>query len=1055
MRPFGSHTFKQRFWKSLPTALCLLMAPSLMAQVQDENNTRFVSLTVRGPNGKALVDHAVTVSRLGFPRPDVPDVSTTTDSHGQMTVRMPVGFVRLRVLAPGIGYGMTGSIEVGLGQTTQATLPPLAPFARLSGFIAPPIRRSGETLFLVSESNDGRPHPQIVPLDSQGRFALPDLPAGQVGLELHRGDPGQNLYFYYPVAPGENKAGVVLALPLNGFSFPPYVPPAIHAVTLRGHVTDDHGKPVAGAVVYAEFPDPNPPSVSFASSFLFGPPPLSTVTAADGGYVFRDIGISSGGSSAALIVPVAAAAPGHPPALTAVRIKRDTPGDVSADLVLSTRHTGLLVHVTTPDGKPAPGVEVHLRPSAGLPGITAAPVGDHPLPYFSAGPGSMPDIVSRLFTLSGTAGPDGIVRFTDLVPGLWDVETNDPPAKETAVPARSARSRAVAVQAGHAASCTLALTLDPLAPAVRVLSPGGEPIAVDGVMLEPAGRITDTRLFSERIPDAGDNEPLPASREKPGLWRVTANYRDGTQSSIYYSSIPEPYNEASALVALSPALPPPALLTLRARHRTAGVLRVRLEGVDGRPAAGTVVIPNGPAEPGYAATVDSHGEAVFTDMPAGTYNLVGRLADGTTSPTVAARSSDWNVSLPTDAALAGRICVPSQQADVALDTETRVLLRATPAGFIRGRIIPVAGTPLNAYVLTPHYLPGTGQADVAGIIDPKTGEFIYGPLPPGPATLPLECEDLQIERPVLLCTISANIVGGKAVSVGSVTAPPLPASSAPEAVSGTVFLHDGTVPAWGAQVVLFSPSPLYPQYPTLTAQTPADALGRLSGAAAPTAGGFYTGEGLPPPSPPEQNPSVPTLIAWLPGLTGAILLPYTAGQAVRIVLPAANFVSGRVTIGGQVPSGLKGALRVRAEYQGHGRLNDLLSLDATCQPDGTFTLRGLTAGTYQVQAARDGTWLSASQTVSVGDGLLPPLTLDISPAGQPITLHLSPGEAVSLDRPAGPLTDLLWPVTVRADGIGDLRLDGLEAGHHFVQPISGGPRIMFDVLPADEAVQKK
>ncbi len=29
-----------------------------------------------------------------------------------------------------------------------------------------------------------------------------------------------------------------------------------------------------------------------------------------------------------------------------------------------------------------------------------------------------------------------------------------------------------------------------------------------------------------------------------------------------------------------------------------------------------------------------------------------------------------------------------------------------------------------------------------------------------------------------------------------------------------------------------------------------------------------------------QNPRVPTLIAWLPGLTGATLLSYMAGQAV-------------------------------------------------------------------------------------------------------------------------------------------------------------------------------
>ena len=1051
----GSHTFKH-FCKLLPTALCLLMAPSLMAQVQDENNTRFVVLTVRGPSGRPLADHAVTVSRIGFPLPDVPEVSTTTNSQGQVTVMMPVGFVRLRVLAPGVGYGMTGSIEVGLGQETQATLPPLAPLARLSGTIAPALRRPGETLFLVDQYSTGRLRPQAVPLDAQGRFALLDLPAGQVGLELHRGGPDRTLYFRYPIAPGENKAKVVLALTRIGFSFPPYVPPTIRAVTLRGHVTDDHGKPVAGAAVYAKFPDPNPPSASFAHLPFSDPPPTSTVTTADGSYIFRNIGVSSVGSSGALLVPLAAAAPDYPPALTAAQIERDTLGEASADLVLSTQHTGLVVHVTTPDGKPAAGTKVSLRPSAGLPGIVAAPPGDYPLPYFSAGPGSVPDAVSRLFTLSGTTGADGTVRFTDLVAGLWDAEADDPQAKDALILSSSARSRAVPMQAGQKASCTLALALHPFAPVVRVLSPEGKPVAVDGVMLEPGGRFADTRLFPVRASTGGDNAPLPALSEKPGLWRVTANYRDGgTQSTNYYTSIPEPYNAASALVALSPALPPPGFLTLRARHRTAGVLHVFLKGLNGRPAAGTVVVLGSPVEPGYAATVDNRGEAVFTDMPAGTYSVVGRLAGEKISPILSVLSSEDDELLPTDTALAGGICVESQQADAALDTETRGVLRATAAGFVRGRVVPAAGTPLNAYLLTPRYLPGTGEAEATGIIDPKTGAFVYGPLPPGPATLTLECEDLVLERPLPLRTISANVVGGSVVSVGTVAAPPFPSRSGPEGVQGAVLLSDGTTPAWGAQVVLFSPSPFYPEYPALTAQTPADALGHLTGTAAPTAGGFYAGEGLPPPSPPKQNPAVPTLIAWQPGLTGAVLLPYTPGGAVRIVLPPANTATGRVTIGGRPVAGLSGSLRVRAQYQGRGRLNDLLSLDATCGPDGTFTLYGLTAGTYLVQAARDGIWLSASQTVTAGDGTFPPLTLDIAPAGQPVTLHLSPGEAVSLDRPAGPLADLLWPTVIRADGIGDLRLDGLEAGHHFVQPVTGGPRVTFDVPPIGAASQAK
>ena len=1041
----------RHFWTLLPVVVYVL-APNLTAQAQDEINTRSVVLTVRGPGGKPLKNHAVTVSRIGFPPPDVPDVSMTTNSQGQVTLRMPVGFVRLRVLAPGVGYGMTGSVEVGLAQKTQAALPPLAPFARLSGTIAPALRQPGQTLFLANQDSIGRQPSQPVPVDAQGRFTLSGLQAGQVGLELHQSNPGQTLYFYCAVAPGEKRTAVVLALPRNDFSYPPYVPPTSHAVMLRGHVTDDHGKPVAGATIYAKLPEPSQPSGISSSGRLFdGPPPHSTVTGADGSYVFQNVdspssGSSSSGSSSALLIPITVSAPGYPPALTAARIERDMIGDATADVVLSTRHTRVVVQVTTPEGKPAAGAKVSLRPSAGLPGIVAAPLGDRSLFPFFTYPGSIPDAMSRLFTPSGTTGAEGVVQFTDILPGLWDVEADVPQTKDALLPPASAQSRAVAVQAGQALSCTLALAPLPLVPTVQVLSPEGSLVAVEGVHLEPGSQVTDTNLSPENTSIAADNAPLPTARKEPGLWRITANYREAVHSSVSeYPGIQEPYNAASALVALSPVLPPTGVLHLRARHRTAGVLRVRLEGLDGRPAAGTVVVLGSFPESGYAATVDRQGEAIFTDMPARTYSVSGRLVRQKTPPTIRVLLGGDDASLPTDKALSGQVCIVSQQADIALDTETQIVLRAVPAGFVRGRILPAAGVPLNTCLLRPNYLPGTGEAAVAGIIDAKTGAFVYGPLPPGPATLTLECEDMNLRRPVPIRAIRTNVPRGKVVSVGFLTAPPIPASSPPEAVTGTVFLSDGTTPAWNAQVVLFSPSPFQPEYPTLTAQTPADALGHLTGAAASTAGSFYSGDGPLPPSPPEDDPAAPTLVAWLPGLTGAALLPYTPGQTVRIVLPPANAAAGRVTLGGKSAAGLPGTLRVRAEYQGRGRLNDLLCRDVTCQPDGTFTLNGLTPGTYLVQAARDGIWLSASQTVTVGDAPVPPLALDIAPPGPSVTLHLSPGEAVSLDRPVGPLTDLLWPTVVCADGVGDLRLDGLEAGHHFVQPASGGRRITFDV----------
>lgn len=1044
------------------------------AQQPHATDTEAVALIVRGPDGRPLRSHNVLVSRLGPFARDAQAVSAATDSLGRVTVDMPVGQMRLLVRAPGIGFGATGVIEVGPGREVTAALPPLAPFAQLSGTVAPAFRRTGQ--FLRMEDKFAAPSAASlsVPVDAQGRFAVRDLPPGQFQIEMDGGLPRGNYYFSFQIAPGEDRGGIVLAPSVPTLLFPPYVaPPATRTVTLRGTVTDDRGRPIAGATVYAKFPDPQFGGMSFGA-FPGGrnePAPLSTVTGLDGGFTFPAVSVPD----VAFTVPVAAAFAGHAPAFASVRSTPDAPSDLRAGLVLSTQHAALTARVTTPGGKPVAGVPVRLRPSEGIPGIAARPEDEPARQFFVPGFGAGANSMSALFTPRSVTGPDGAARFADLPPGLWDVEAGDVPGpgafarmlsaqKPGAGRVLSARSLGVAVQVGQDSNYVLALSPDPAAPTVRVLSPDGRPVRVQGAYLEPGSTITDSHVFADHDPntsDAPSDAPITVPTARPGLWRVTANYRENSESdttygsSLYGSYIPEPYIAAGALVALSPALPPPGLLVLRARRRAGGKLRVRLEGVDGRPATGTVFVPSINGAPEYAATVGADGEAVFSAMPAGNYTLVGSLSGASTPPTLAALYGGDTGPLPTDAALAGRTCLVSQTATVALDVETRVVLRAVRAGFVRGHIVPVPGTPLSHYSLTPRYVPGYGVADAAGRINPRTGEFVYGPLPPGPAHLSLECEDMVQRRPFPVHSIVASVVGGRVTSLAPIVAAALPLFTGLDPVRGVVLLHDGVTPAWGAQTVLFTPSPSGLVYPAVTEQAPADALGRLTGADVGPAGGYYgpystyaRGSVVTA----GQDPDGPTLIAWMPGLTGAVLVPCAQGRDVRVVLPPPSHISGRVTVGGRSALGLPGTIRVRAAYQGRGRLNALLSRDVTARPDGAFRLDGLTPGAYQVQAARDGVWLSAALPLTVGAAENDPRApaLDIGPAGAPVVLHLAgaPGRTVRLDRPPGPLADELWPATVTADGAGDLRLDGLEAGRHAVYPAEGGPAIMFDVPPA-------
>ena len=281
----------------------------------------------------------------------------------------------------------------------------------------------------------------------------------------------------------------------------------------------------------------------------------------------------------------------------------------------------------------------------------------------------------------------------------------------------------------------------------------------------------------------------------------------------------------------------------------------------------------------------------------------------------------------------------------------------------------------------------------------------------------------------------------------------------PAELSGRVVLADGVTPARFADITCFGRGC---DRASVGGQT--DAAGHLRTRSLPI--WFAVGQ-----QPSRARGAL--VIARVPGSIGATVLR-PAGRidgTVSIVLPSARSARGRVTLGGRSPADLHAQLRLRAVYQGDDwRVDDVLSIWATPQPDGRFELAGLTPGDYLVQAAVDNIWLSASVPMHVAADRDPSeLSLDVPTPEGPVAVTVVDaagrpvvGRRVTVDRPAGPLTAACWPDHFTTDGAGVAYVPALETGPHVVHvgrqtvvvnppalPCEG-PTLARCVVPADD-----
>ena len=1015
-----------------------------------------VDVLVRGADGKPLADRPVQVMPvwlLGETSHGPADARFTgrLDANGRFRLRWYASVRQMRVTVPGEGFGSTGPIEVKDGTTIKVEMPPLAKFGSISGKLDTKLAGPGVFVHLDPEHN------APVACDASGLFVFNDVPPGRYVVRVTKGSNGPGIKAAQVtlwLAPGRKIEGLSIdALPV----LPPEIVARQKAQEERtlmqfngkpgkvpwaeGTVKDTSGRPLVKADVYLR--------TAHHGGIRMYEDILATTTDAQGHYSFSGE-VHPTTESPVLVAKVK----GRPPAVVNAEA-RTVENDRPAKVDLTVAESGGSASVTVlRDGKPLPDARVQLEATG-----SAAILSGFGWARDSGGPEKA--AFETMVEPGAVTDRDGVARFGELIPGLYNVHAADN-SRGVNRQARGVFAQAgvgtgevdgVTIVAGRETTTTVSIAVvNAAGPAdhtirFQVIRPDGRPVADENVSFQFGQGGSMHWNTSMKVDDRGIGEHAFTSA---GLWNVAVQFRDIPANSF---PLPEPYYEAEALVPVSPAVPITEPIRLVGVLREAGSIRVRLLGLDGRPARGMVEMPSPFDRNGPFVSTDANGEVVFEGLAARKYAVQGHIEAQSPPP------MSFGGAIPDDATLEGPILVvPGCEVAVTSGHETFLEMKARRIGYLRGKIQPAEGQKPADFSVYPFQDPQVLQPSWR--YDPVTGEFFGGPFLGGPVTLQFlrsmadgsrrnsgRQEAQVVEGQVTRVDLKPGALepeddarrnrstmlgmGGIAINEGT-----------PRVEPPTVFLPDGKTPAFAAQAYLFEPGHAGPV-----------AIGRTDGSGRLTWRGSWI-SGNPDQHDKTAEVTKPTLVVSLPGQYGPTIVPVEAGKTSRVLLADSAEVEGRVVLGGRATDGGSG-VRVWAAYQGRGVLDDVLSHQLSPGIDGRFKFNGLTPGRYLVQATRDGIWLSKSVELRLEANQVPsPIVLEIPAPGGPSALEFvdSRGKpfadrAVTLIRPEGPFA-ATWPPNLRTDAAGRIIFRSLEAGSHTATVEDASDRATFTVREA-------